>query len=549
MKEARDTPTEAVVAAAELDYCGRFGIPVLPGSRSEVLREMAAFRPAHSLYQSQCGLSGRSILTSMPPGQGYTVYAIDDWLSDGWDPLSFGRPYNFTRPFFDQFGELARSTPLPSVSSGHASIENCDFCNFVSGSRNCYLVFSGSHLEDCLYGRFLFHSKDLADCFYAKQSELCYGCRDIQSCYHLVASAHCLSCSDSAFLDGCRSCRNCYGCVNLAQREYCWWNEQLSRGEWERRRNEVDLTDRAVYEQEAERFRTFRLGQPTRAVYGSSFENSSGNYLNQVAACTNSFLVSESESLDSCIWMNQARMCFTVLGFGNHSELLYRSSAIGTNTFDVKFSLQCRAGVRELEYCMNVEAGSTNCFGCVSLRDKHFCVLNRQYSEAEYRELVPRIKEHMRATGEYGRFFPPALNPYAYNESDGALFFPVAEATSVALGWRWAAPHDTVAGEAQPPPRHLADLSDTALSTAYRCKITGRPFRLQRRELELLRGIGAPPPAASPFERIRLAGAFLAWRELLQLPCGLCAHQGVATGDPEGRTTLCADCYQQLLMG
>ena len=38
---------------------------------------------------------------------------------------------------------------------------------------------------------------------------------------------------------------------------------------------------------------------------------------------------------------------------------------------------------------------SSNLFGCVGLRNKQYCILNKQYTKEEYEKLVPKIIEHM----------------------------------------------------------------------------------------------------------------------------------------------------------
>ncbi|MEI8091831.1 MAG: hypothetical protein WCG98_06540 [bacterium] len=40
---------------------------------------------------------------------------------------------------------------------------------------------------------------------------------------------------------------------------------------------------------------------------------------------------------------------------------------------------------------------SSNMFGCVGMRDKEYCILNKQYTREEYETLVPQIIEKMMA--------------------------------------------------------------------------------------------------------------------------------------------------------
>ena len=43
-------------------------------------------------------------------------------------------------------------------------------------------------------------------------------------------------------------------------------------------------------------------------------------------------------------------------------------------------------------------AASSNLFGCVGLKSKEYCILNKQYTKEAWEALVPQIIEHMKKT-------------------------------------------------------------------------------------------------------------------------------------------------------
>ncbi|MFN8390241.1 MAG: hypothetical protein U0136_08135 [Bdellovibrionota bacterium] len=543
MAQVFPQPTEL-----ERDICRRHDIPLPVAPAAERLRSLFAFRSGHYLWPTRCERTGKRILSATPPSKGYKIYDVDAWLADDWDAKDFGRPYDFTRPFFEQFSDLLSVVPISNVSGGHASLENSGYCNFVSAAKNCYLIFSGSSIEDCLYGRFLYRSRNLIDCFYARDCELCYSCRDIEQSYGLSFSSGCSACSESTFLENCRSCRNCYCCSNLVRKEFYWMNEPLSPSEWHARRNAVDLGNRDVLNREKARAREFFISQPTRAIYGTHSEGSTGNYLHQTKDCFESYLISESELIDHCVWMNNAKSCAFVVGFGNGSELLYNSVGVGNSAFQVFFSAQCRGSVRDLEYCFLTEAGSHDCFGCVSVRRSQFCILNKQYSESEYRELLSRVKAHMRSTGEYGRFFPNRLAPSPYNQSDAAFAFPLDRESAEGLGFGWGDEPSTNAASSAVAPNHIALADHTVLDQVFQCTATKRGYKFQRKELEFLQSARIALPSESPFERIRQSASFLLWKPTALISCAGCGENCTSVFDPKLRPILCEGCYQGLLV-
>ena len=59
--------------------------------------------------------------------------------------------------------------------------------------------------------------------------------------------------------------------------------------------------------------------------------------------------------------------------------------------------------------CRNIN----NCFACVGLRKKRFCIFNVQYSEEEYWQRVDELKCVMLERGEYGEYFSAAFSEKA----------------------------------------------------------------------------------------------------------------------------------------
>ncbi|HRI36255.1 MAG TPA: hypothetical protein PK765_04235 [bacterium] len=85
-----------------------------------------------------------------------------------------------------------------------------------------------------------------------------------------------------------------------------------------------------------------------------------------------------------------------------------------------------------LYYCESCNA-TKDCFACVGLRNKQYCILNKQYTKEEYEALVPKIIDHMRSTGEWGEFFPSRLGLFGYNESVGNDYFPLSKEEALNL--------------------------------------------------------------------------------------------------------------------
>lgn len=70
---------------------------------------------------------------------------------------------------------------------------------------------------------------------------------------------------------------------------------------------------------------------------------------------------------------------------------------------------------------------SSDLFACIGLRNKQYCIFNKQYTKEEYELLVAKIIAHMQKTGERGEFFPAQISPFGYNETMAMEFFPLSK--------------------------------------------------------------------------------------------------------------------------
>ena len=70
----------------------------------------------------------------------------------------------------------------------------------------------------------------------------------------------------------------------------------------------------------------------------------------------------------------------------------------GVDMYNSKFMLWINHGPNDSLYCVLCVNNCDNLFGCVGLKNKHYCIFNKQYTKDEYEALVPKIIEHMKKT-------------------------------------------------------------------------------------------------------------------------------------------------------
>ena len=534
-----------IITDREKRYCEERGMPLPKQRPLERWRQIASFRNRINLFNSKCALSGRTMLSCIPPSRGFTVYDLEAWNGDSWDPQSFGISYNPDRPFFEQFNELLHKVPLPNLNVVVGTMENSDYVNGAMNLKNCYLCFSTLRCSDTMFAWAVFDSQTVLDSINSYFCEIGYACYDAIKCYNCTFVESCHSCSDSSFLFNCQSCKHCFGCVNLNNKEYYWYNEPLTKEEFEKQKTKFNSGSRKAIEDEQRKFAEFKKAFPIKYYQGKNVDNCSGNYLNESKDSHNTFFSSNCIDADDCWLLIGGKDCFDVLS-SSKCELCYAVQS-GVN-YNCRYCNESIANNRNLEWCMYTNT-SSDCFGCISLRKNQYCILNKQYSKEEYERLTKEIKNDMMKRNEFEDFFPRKLSPFHYNESDAMLWFPLSKEEALAKGFSW---QDETPSEKQinliDIPDDIRDITDSILDQTLTCTQSGKQYRITRQELDFYRRLQLPIPTIAPLQRIANMGKyFFTSPELHGGNCAECNKPFETTYDTSKQKVFCEECYLKTL--
>lgn len=376
------------------------------------------------------------------------VYCMECWWSDKWNPLDYGMPYDFTKPFFAQFHELQKRVPRRSLIGLHATWINSDYNNMAHGLKDCYLLFNSDMNQNCMYGSEIENSEDCLDVTMADQCKLSYGSVGCRSCYKVYFSENLEECSDVWFSRDCTNCTSCFGCVNLKNASHHFFNQKMTKDEYERKVQEIYDSSYKSYKNSEKKCHDFEEALPRRYMHGRQNENASGDYIYNSKNVKDSYIATGSENCRYCMWLiiKSNKDCYDYTQFGASAERVYDSITSGLQVSDLKFCMYCVQNCSRLSYSEHCSSAVNDCFGCNGLRKENFCILNKKYSESEYRALVPQIIEHMNTMPyrdkqgreyRYGEFFPIELSPFAYNETDAQEFFPISQEVAASEGCAW----------------------------------------------------------------------------------------------------------------
>lgn len=511
-------------------------------------RRRQAWQNEKTLYRRTCDLSGEQMVAIYSPDKPFPVYSHASWNSDGWDALTFGVECDPEKSMFEQFRVLQQR--VPRKAQNLISCENCDFNNNLWNSKNAYLSFMSSYLVDCYYDYASWDVKDSIEVWYSKFIQLSHTIIASENLYQCYDCERCFTSSNLHFCKRLIGCSDCFGCYGLKHKRFHIFNEPVSEAEYRDFLAAANLGSaraRAAWKQQ---WNAFLASSPREATVTDDFsELSTGNYLFRTARSEQCFVATDVE--DSSWLFESARIKDCADLDFSYSCTLCVDSASAIGCYQSAFLDNCQECTDS--YYLSQCAHCTNCFLCIGLKRKSFCILNRQYSEQDYRRLTSVVVAAMTARGEWGRFFPLPLSDFGYNETEAALNLPLTEREAAALGARWCdyvAPlgvsEDAVIS-ASSLPDHVRDADAQILQRAIRCERTGKLFRIISKELAFHQRHEIPLPRLHPLERYRDLIAQHGGTELRAARCVQCQARCDSVYGSEEASLTCPHCFKHWL--
>ncbi|MFC1810172.1 hypothetical protein ACFLZH_01610 [Patescibacteria group bacterium] len=483
------------------------------------------FRNERALYKRKCDKSGKDMVSIYSPDKPYTVYDNEVWWGDDWDPLDYGKDFDFSRPFFEQFDELLKDVPKMSrVQQGEN--ENSEYTNCASNNKNCYLIFSSNSSEDCMYGTWVQSSKDCLDGYDLQGCELAYECIDCFNCYDIQYCQKLYNSSRARYCFDCRNCNNIFACVGLRNKEYFILNKKVSKEEFE---NLMQNNEKKA--EVLKKYNDLYLSVPRIYTMYLNSENFSGN---NVVNCKNVHYCNDVFNLEDCKYchnLENSKTCYDICYYGitGTNERLYEVEGSGHGIVNVLFSKMVWGGCIDIMYSYECFA-SKNLFGCTGLKRAQYCILNKKYPKEDYEKIVPKIIEHMKKTGEWGEYFNPSISPFGYNETVAREFFPLTKEKALERGYKWK----------DKDPKEYQKAHGDILA----CEDCSKNYKITPHEQSFYNKQSIPIPKKCPdcrhIQRVALRGA----GKLYDRKCNECSADIQTTYSPERpEKVYCEACY------
>lgn len=445
IKQCQNCKIDFTIESEDFDFYDKIKVP--PPTWCVQCRAIrrSAFRCHSRLYKRQCQAPEHNeiIISTWPENSGIKIYDNEYWHSDKWNPLDYGKEYDFNKPFFIQLKELLHNVPF--MAQDQINMENSPYSR-GGWSKNCYLCFNTGYTEDSAYSVTLQKSKQCYDVDTVEESELCYYSFNLIKCYRTFYSNNCHECVDLWFSKNCVGCSNCFRCVGLRNKSYYFFNKQYSKEEYTKSLNAYIDGSRDGIKKAKQKSSKLWSRYPNKYANIKNADNVSGDYIHNASNVRNSFIVGNAKNIAYAqnVVYGPTNDSMDINAVGINSELLYETMESGMNSNNLKFCWWSLENYN-LDYSINCR-NSYDLFGCVGLRNASFSIFNRQYSKKEYNSLLPKIKQHMndmpyidakKREYRYGEFYPIEFSPYEINDTFAIKFYDIDKEKAELWGYRW----------------------------------------------------------------------------------------------------------------
>jgi CxxC-x17-CxxC domain-containing protein len=511
------------------------------------------------VYWRNCDKCQKKTLSQYNKDIEVDVYCNSCWWADDWDGTEHAMDYDPNKNFFEQVYELSRKTPWVAQEVVAPTMVNSEYCNGASYLRNCYLTFWADYCENVTNSSMLLEFKDSSDCLRARESQLCYESIGINKCYNTYFSEECDACTNVWFSRNCYNCTNCIGCVNLRGATNYIFNVKYSKEEYEEKVKELGLDSWSKIEEMKRQAHNFWLTHPYRVYTGNSMNlNVTGEYVFESKNSQDLYLCTNTEESRYCqfITVPSAKECYDYSGWGDNVEKLYEVHSSGEKINNVKFSYCAYTESMDTEYSIWTISGKNN-FGCVNLKRKKYCILNKEYDKESFDKLRMQIISDMKKNPytdpqgrvwTYGETFPLKQSLFGYNETTAHRYFPKTKEQVLKEGYNWYDIEETqyaITLKAEDIPETIKETTEEVTKEVLGCNECHRGYKISLLEYNLLQKMNMPVPHSCLKCRNNYKFSRLNPIKLFERNCAKCEKDITTPFSPDRpEVVYCEKCYQ-----
>ena len=312
--------------------------------------------------------------------------------------------------FFDDFEKLFKKISLPWRLQ-FSALENSHFSSTAKNAKNNYLSYNISNTEDVGYSisvksnsKYVFNSTMVVD-----WCDSVYNSHAVFNGFKIFYSKYIHNSNNIWLSTNLMNCSECIFCDNLENKSYYIANKQYTKEEYKKKKQEI-LSKKDNFDTWFRKINAKWINFGSKDVTGDGVINSNdvtnGSITYNITDGNNVYMSWEDED----------------------NRYIYDSMFIWSWWWNHYYSSMDLA-VCENIYCTILAVHSSNiyysyflencsfCIWCIGLKNKSYCILNKQYTKEEWEILADKIFSQMHSEWILWDFFPGSINPFYFNDT------------------------------------------------------------------------------------------------------------------------------------
>lgn len=332
--------------------------------------------------------------------------------------------------FMEQFASLYQQHPFPYIHQ-IGDNENSTYASSIYGAKNAYLSTEVIFASNVLYSAGVKSNSNMVlnSVNIVWDNANVYMSNTVRKSFNIFYSKWVFGSSDVRFSTNLQWCNHCLFCNNLQNASYRIKNKQYSKAQYEQLKQQI-LSQKEKYNnwyQSLQQPATINsLNAKWRGVVDAKhLEN--GYFTSKISLSRNVFFAWWGE--------NNSNFYDTVLAWIPYGSDMY---AVWWATWEHYYCCVEVIESSHIFYSMYLE-NCSYCLGCIGLKNKQYCIFNKQYVKEERYEKVDQIFSQMEQDWTLGNFFSWLLCPHYFNDTAAYLIdpsFTQEEVQSYGYAWR-----------------------------------------------------------------------------------------------------------------
>ncbi len=176
-----------------------------------------------------------------------------------------------------------------------------------------------------------------------------HNCLDVIRCQFCFGCQECRDCAECYFSYQLRNCQNCIACSGLVGKQYCIYNKQSTKEEFEKTL-QLLKSSQTIWDQAKAVFNKIRAESIRPASQFTHVDNSTGDHLQNCTQCIDCFDGWGSENSRHIMSFGGVKDCLWCYSLGFTAAELCAYTCVITNTFNTTYSFYIFDS-KNLTYC------------------------------------------------------------------------------------------------------------------------------------------------------------------------------------------------------